>query len=158
MSFSTTDTPIESLSDWLMEQALSEPELEALFEGCNRRLHAAGIPVTRAIIASSILHPLYESFTVLWTLEGGIETTYHVHDSRNRDAFLSSPFHYMLEHCLPMLRRKLQGEDAVLDFPILEELAEKGMSDYLGYTVYFSTPSPEVHREEFAPGLIDFEA
>ncbi len=154
MSFSAANTPIDSLSDWLMEQALSEPDLEALFEGCNRRLHAAGIPVTRAMISSSILHPLYESFNVLWTLEGGIETTYHVHDSRNRDAWLSSPFHYMLSHDLTVLRRKLTGEEAVLDFPILEELLNAGITDYAGYTVYFKSPGQAQAYGEFEPGII----
>lgn len=154
MSFSAADTPIDALSDWLMDQALSEPELEDLYEGCNRRLHAAGIPVTRAMIASSILHPLYESFTVLWTLKEGIQTTYHVHDSKNRDAWLSSPFHYMLEYALPALRRKLTGADAVLDFQILEELAEAGMTDYLGFTVSFFDQKLENSFNEFGAGML----
>lgn len=154
MSFSAADTPIDALSDWLMEQALFEPELEALFEGCNRRLHAAGIPVARAMIASSILHPLYESFTVQWTLKDGIETTYHVHANRNRGAWMSSPLHYMLSYDLPNLRRKLIGEDAVLDFPVLEELAESGMTDYMSYTVSFYDPRRGDEHDEYGPGII----
>lgn len=154
MSFNTADTPIETLSDWLMEQALAEPELETLFEGCNRRLHAAGIPLSRAVISSSILHPLYESFSVFWTLENGISTTYHVHDSRNRDAFLSSPFYYLMKQRLPILRRRLQGQEAMLDFPVLEELAEMGMSDYLAYMVFFSAAPEASVRNGFEPGMI----
>lgn len=155
MSFNTADTPIDALSDWLMEQALSEPELEQLIEGCNRRLHAAGIPVSRSIITSPILHPLYRSFTVLWTLEDGIETTYHVHDSVNRDAWKASPLRYILQHRLPAFRRQLVGDNAVLDFPILEELAENGMTDYLCYLVPFGDDQKEVLGEdEFGSGII----
>ena len=155
MSFNSADTPVDALSDWLMEQALSEPELEELVEGCNRRLHAAGIPVSRSIITSPILHPLYRSFTVVWTLEGGIETTYHVHDSVNRDAWKASPLRYILMHHLPLLRRQLTGESAVLDFPVLEELAEQGMTDYLCYLIPFGDDqTTNMINEEFGSGII----
>ncbi len=155
MSFNTADTPIDALSDWLMEQALSEPALEELVEGCNRRLHAAGIPVSRTIITSPILHPLYRSFTVVWTLEEGIETTYHVHDSVNRDAWKASPLRYILKHRLPAFRRQLVGDNAVLDFPILEELAEEGMTDYLCYLVAFGDDQDvDFEQDEFGSGII----
>jgi adenylate cyclase len=155
MSFNSADTPVDALSDWLMEQALSEPELEELVEGCNRRLHAAGIPVARSIITSPILHPLYQSFTVIWTLDEGIETTYHVHDSINREAWKASPLRYLLKHRLPTLRRQLAGENAVLDFPVLEELAEKGMTDYLCYLVPFGEEQAvDLDEGEFGFGII----
>lgn len=155
MSFNSADTPIDALSDWLMEQALSEPELDDLVEGCNRRLHAAGIPVSRSIITSPILHPLYQSFTVVWTLDKGIETTYHVHDSINRDAWKMSPLRYILQHQLSVMRRQLVGENAVLDFPILEELAERGMTDYLCYLVPFGDQQAvELDKDEFGSGII----
>lgn len=155
MSFNTADTPVDALSDWLMEQALSEPELEDLVEGCNRRLHAAGIPVIRSIITSPILHPLYRSFTVVWSLGKGIETTYHVHDSVNRDAWQSSPLRYVLTHRLPALRRRLVGDSAVLDFPVLEALAESGMTDYLCYLVPFGDKQElDVDKDEFGSGII----
>jgi adenylate cyclase len=154
MSFNSADTPIDALSDWLMDQALSDPELEELVEGCNRRLHAAGIPVSRSIITSPILHPLYRSFTVLWTLEEGVETTYHVHDSVNRDEWKASPLHYVLQHRLPLLRRQLVGDSAVLDFPVLEELAERGMSDYLCYLIPFGDEQEEVAEDNFGSGII----
>jgi adenylate cyclase len=155
MSFYSADTPVDALSDWLMEQALSEPTLEELVEGCNRRLHAAGIPVLRSIITSPILHPLYQSFTVVWTFDGGIETTYHVHDSINRDAWKASPLRYILMHRLPTLRRQLAGENAVLDFPVLEELAENGMTDYLCYLVPFGEEQTvNLDEDEFGSGII----
>ena len=155
MSFNSADTPVDALSDWLMEQALSEPELEELVEGCNRRLHAAGIPVSRSIITSPILHPLYRSFTVVWTLEKGIETTYHVHDSINREAWIASPLRYILMHHLPLLRRQLAGENAVLDFPVLEELAESGMTDYLCYLIPFGEDqAANMEQDEFGSGII----
>jgi adenylate cyclase len=155
MSFNSADTPVDALSDWLMEQALSEPNLDDLVEGCNRRLHGAGIPISRSIITAPILHPLYRSFTVLWTLEGGVETTYHVHDSVNRDAWQASPLRYILQHRLPVLRRQLVGENAVLDFPILEELAEAGVTDYLCYLIPFGDDKNEdIDQDEFGQGII----
>lgn len=155
MSFNSADTPVDALSDWLMEQALSEPNLDDLVEGCNRRLHGAGIPVSRSIITSPILHPLYRSFTVVWTFKGGVETKYHVHDSVNREAWQASPLRYILRHRLPLLRRQLVGENAVLDFPVLEELVEDGMTDYLCYLVPFGeNENVDFSKDEFGQGII----
>ena len=45
----------------------------------------------------------------------------------------------MIETQLPFLRRRLVGEEALLDFPILAELRDKGATDYLAYLVPFSS-------------------
>ncbi len=53
------------------------------------------------------------------------------------DRFLRSPVFYMLKQRLPFLRRPLSGDDALLDFPFLEELRANGATDYFAYLIEF---------------------
>ena len=62
--------------------------------------------------------------------ERGREVLYG-HGTRNSASYRSSPVPVMMKNKLPMLRRRLVGEDAQLDFPILEELRDEGATDYL---------------------------
>jgi adenylate cyclase len=54
------------------------------------------------------------------------------------DRFRQSPLFHMIESQIPFLRRRLTGDEALLDFPILEEFREQGITDYLGFMVGFS--------------------
>ena len=52
---------IDGIADWLIEQALGDPDLDAMFATCCERLCAAGIPLWRTHIAFRTLHPLFEA-------------------------------------------------------------------------------------------------
>ena len=52
---------VDSVAEWLMEQALGDGEIKTIFAGCCRRLVAAGLPVSRVFLTYRTLHPLYAS-------------------------------------------------------------------------------------------------
>ncbi|KAA3623148.1 MAG: adenylate/guanylate cyclase domain-containing protein [Proteobacteria bacterium] len=128
---------IDRICEWLVDQALAEPELDELVAGCSERLYAAGIPLARVMLGYSTLHPLYRSRTLYWTPDGAIERVGHTYDSVESNGWLRSPLRYMIEHRVFMLRRRLTGRHAMLDFPILEELRDQGITDYFAYLVSF---------------------
>ena len=43
----------------------------------------------------------------------------------------------MVRTQLPFLRRRLTGDEAIIDFPLLAELRDAGATDYLDYLVSF---------------------
>jgi adenylate cyclase len=43
----------------------------------------------------------------------------------------------MVRTQLPFLRRRLTGDEAIVDSPVLAELRDAAATDYLGYLVYF---------------------
>ena len=49
-----------------MTQALADAEAETIIAGCCERLSAVGIPIYRAHLTFSVLHPLYSSVGYLW--------------------------------------------------------------------------------------------
>jgi adenylate cyclase len=128
---------IGTVEDWLMAQTLGEPDLQALFEGCCARLHAAGIPIARAYIACRILHPLFSVLALTWRPNTGI-TVQELPHARDIRGWQESPFSLLVKHGLPSIRRRLVGPEAVVDFPLLAEIRDQGMTDYFGYVVSFS--------------------
>ncbi len=131
---------VDRVAEWLMSEALGDGEIREIFRGCCRRLVAAGIPVSRAFMSFRTLHPLFASVSLVWErgeAEVRVEETLHER-AYTSEQWRRSPMFHMLEAQIPYLRRRLTGPSAVLDFPVLEELAAAGVTDYLGFMVPFA--------------------
>jgi adenylate cyclase len=129
-----------ALEDWLLDNALKAVVLDDLVDGLVRRVLATGIPVRRCSVAWSILHPLFDAESVTWTRADGPVMNQFPHTQREREAWSKSPIRHMLANGLDALRRRLAGPAAELDFPLCEELAAAGDTDYLAFTIRFDIP------------------
>ncbi len=130
---------IDGVADWLMSQALAETDFEPLFEGCCERLLAAGVPLWRAHVTFRMLHPLYEAMGLTWLRGRGVEIFHYPHrlEAEYPEAFRANPLLHLIKTQLPLLRRRLTGPEALLDFPLLTELRDQGASDYFAYLISF---------------------
>ena len=143
---------VNAVTDWLMQQALGQADIEDIFDGCCQRLDAAGLPIARAMIFFRTLHPLYASTIIFWRRGENIRSSRTRHeDSFTSDEFTNSPIHRLSTSRTPFLRRRLVGDTALLDFPVLEELRDQGTSDYFAYKVAFAS---ELDDEEYEDGII----
>ena len=143
---------VNAVTDWLMQQALGQAEIEDIFDGCCQRLDAAGLPIARAMIFFRTLHPLYASTIMFWRRGENVRSSRTRHeDSFTSDEFTSSPIHRLATTRTPFLRRRLVGDTALLDFPVLEELRDQGTSDYLAYKVAFAS---KLNQDEYEDGII----
>lgn len=136
---------IDSLADWLMTQALGGTDLARLVEGCCQRLSAAGVPLMRALVSHRTLHPLFDSVWLTWQRDEGIGTFEMPHGRRGSEVFQRSPFFHLIDTGIPFLRRRLVGDEAVLDFPVLSEFRDKGATDYIAYLVPFNGAAGDGH-------------
>jgi adenylate cyclase len=127
---------IGGVADWLMLQALGEPDLEDLFGGCCARTRAAGIPIARGFIGFRILHPLFTVMSLYWRPDKGISTDM-ISGSPDGSGFDRTPYPDMIRDRIPNLRRRLSGPDAMIDYPSLARVRDEGMTDYLAYLVAF---------------------
>ena len=57
---------IDGIEDWLIDQALGTPDLGVMFGEMCERLRDCNVPVDRAMIGWSTLHPLIEAETAVW--------------------------------------------------------------------------------------------
>ena len=124
-------TFIASIEDWLIGEALGDPDITALFGTLCDRLHAIGVPLDRASLSWPTLHPLFRSEQVFWHRGKGTEFQQYIHETTQSDAWLRSPLYHVVAHGLSQLRRQLSGPGALVDFQVLEEFREQGYTDYL---------------------------
>ena len=122
---------IGQVTDWLVDQSLGEPDIVELFEGVCIRLNAIGVPVSRAMLMWSTLHPLFQAENVVWKNEPAAELRQFKHQDMGTEEWHRSPMRHMLQTNISVLRRRLTGAGALLDFEILKDLAGEGYTDYL---------------------------
>lgn len=134
----TNGALITEIANWLIDQALGKVDLQVMSEQFYNRVYAAGIPIIRGHISFDTLHPLFAAVSMEWKPGQGIETNYRPHIShKTTDEWKNSPFYSLTENNLGFLRRHLVGEEAVLDFPILENFKKQGGTDYLAFMIPF---------------------
>lgn len=122
------------ITDWLIDQALGDPEMDRMFCDLCDRIYAAGIPIKRARVTWPTLHPLFSAETVLWTQGEGAELEQFPHREDKSEEWLKSPMRFMVENEIEFFRRRLTGPNKILDFEILESFRDRGLTDYLAMT------------------------
>lgn len=142
------NTLISRINEWLVDQALGEPDIVEMFEGVCHKLHAIGIPVARARLTWPTLHPLFQAETILWRRGHETEFEQFVHQEEASEAWLNSPMKYMFDNEVDVLRRNLDGPNKLIDFPVLKDVIEQGMTDYLVVSTALATRSAGDERRQ----------
>ena len=138
---------IIELHVWAVRQGLLGIGAAELFESFCRRLALAGVRLWRASAAMRTLHPQWGGYSYTWRRDlDAIEPLQFERGDERRRIWLTSPFAFLVAqaqtrpgHADPWLhlRRRLTGPEAQLDFPVLEELAGDGGTDYFAEIVRF---------------------
>ena len=126
-----------AIVEWLAGEALQDSEPPALYDELCQRLRGVGMPILRGRVGFRILHPLYDAGTMNWTRENGVAVEFYRPEDSGREQFLLSPMGHALTHRLPVLRRRLTGDAALLDFEVLDEFRAAGGTDYVVFLVGF---------------------
>ena len=127
------------LVEWLLLEGWTMPSAEELVRGLGRRLVQEGIPVCRLRITIRILHPLVAGFHFTWIRDtDAVEEFMPGHAIRDSEAYRRSPYFALFDDGAKSVRRRLDGPQANLDFPILKDLKDQGVTDYLALPIIFS--------------------
>ena len=129
---------IDLIHVWCREAARRIQGSAALLSGFSEELVAAGVPLARMTLSLQTLHPQVLVAAYYWSPDEGITTRTVPYGADLSSAFLDSPIRLIFEGA-PHVRRHLTGPEAALDFLILEELEEKGLTDYFVLPVPFSS-------------------
>jgi adenylate cyclase len=135
-----TESDVQSLSNWLIEQAFGDPDVVDVFVGLCERLLAIGIQIDRANFAWPTLHPLFDAEAVVWYPGKGATLETLVHGSERTAGWMKSPMKHAVENDLSVFRRRLSNPSDRAGFPILQDLADQGMTDYLLFATRFTIP------------------
>jgi adenylate cyclase len=138
---------IIELHVWAVRQGLFGTAAAQLFDGFCQRLVIAGVPLWRGYAAMETLHPQWGGYSYTRRRDlNAIEPGHFERSTYRGPVWFDSPFAYLLsqrnalsEQSTPWrhLRRRLAGSEAQLDFPILQELAAAGATDYFAEIVGF---------------------
>jgi adenylate cyclase len=138
---------IIELHVWAVREGLLGTAAAELFDGFCQRLVLGGLPLWRASAAMRTLHPQWGGYSYLWRRDlNAIEPSQFERGTEYSQDWLTSPFAYLVGQARAEggtgdpwrhLRRRLCGPEALLDFPLLEELAAAGGTDYFAQIVRF---------------------
>ncbi len=129
---------VQEISDWLINQTLLGSTPDKLLKGVCEQLNTAGIAINRGHIACGYLHPLFRSFGVTWTRDGGIFRDRFSHNETGTARWKASPLKHVLDNRLTELRRRIGSGDGVEEFDILQCFADEGSTDYVLMMTPFS--------------------
>lgn len=145
---------ISPIRDWLIEQALGNPDIVELFDALCIRISSVGIPITRARLFWPTLHPLFQAETVGWDRNRKSRLEQFVHQDEASDAWLKSPLKYLIDHDLKLIRRELTGDNRLVDFELLEELESAGFTDFIAMRTKLDGISFRLRDDEESNGIM----
>jgi adenylate cyclase len=125
------------LRDWVIREAWRAPSPQDLIERLSLRLIEAGFPLWRLRLLIRTLHPQLFATGLHWQRDGEVRTVHPSHAVLQSRAYLESPFAPILKG-EGGVRRRLEGSQPRLDYPILQELHEAGATDYVAMPMRFS--------------------
>ncbi|MGH6905147.1 MAG: adenylate/guanylate cyclase domain-containing protein [Geminicoccaceae bacterium] len=126
------DARFRPLIEWIAAAGLSGRRELELLEGFCAGAVAVGLPLARAVVGIDTLHPVLEGRIFEWQRDasGPTQSEYgRLDPDSSNDKWLQSPFHRLYESGATTLRHRLGN--AELQFPVLEDLRRRGMTDYL---------------------------
>ena len=136
--------------EWLVDRGLRGLPLEEQVDGFCRRVVEAGFPARRFNMLMGTLHPRHGARSYTWRPEGLTTGEFPRRRSdAESEAYLRSPIHHLRSLGELRLRRRLDTE-VPQEFPLLEELREAGMTDYVARLVPFDVGDVPALRTEGA--------
>jgi uncharacterized protein (DUF427 family) len=131
-------TKSNPLLEWLGRDAWRAETPQDLIERLAHRLVAAGLPLWRLRLLVRTLHP--QLFATAFTWRSDLERVHTGHPGHamlQSRQYLESPFAPILRG-EGGVRRRLEGADPRLDYPVLRDLHADGATDYVAMPMRFS--------------------
>ncbi len=124
---------------WAVREGLRGATAYELFDGYCQRLVVNGTPLWRAHTTMETLHPQWNAYGYTWRRDlNAIAPEQYPHGSDEGADFLGSPINTLVTQARagapnPTMRRRLETGPEERDFPVLEEFAAEGATDYAAY-------------------------
>src|ERR1700676_2409379 len=128
---------IKSVVDWLIDGARSAPLAQDVLTELCERLSAGGLPLWRAMVFVRTLHPQVVGRRFAWRPDTGTVVAEGLFELLERQSFRNSPV-AEVSNTGVTLRRRLADADCPMDYPILHDLREEGVTDYLVSPLVFT--------------------
>src|SRR5215469_11009424 len=126
---------IDGIADWMIGRARRIASDAAAIDEFSWRLYAAGLPLLRVSLHVGTLHPQYLGAAIIWWRDTGRTVRLMIkHEMRDLIPYAVNPVRRVREGG-ETLRRRLDGPETQFDFTVLNDLKERGATDYLALPV-----------------------
>ena len=127
----------DTIRQWILQEGRLIPGTAEFLEELGQVLIRSGIPLLRATLHTRTLHP--QVLATIWLWRRGERGTQldREHGVEITAAFLESPIRVIYEGA-GAVRRRLEGSEEDLDFPVLQEVKAMGATDYVALPVRFT--------------------
>jgi len=130
-----THDSVDAIAEWLIGDARRIRSAAAAIDEFAWRLYAAGMPVLRVSLHAGTLHPQFLGATLIWWRDTGRTVRVMIkHEIADLIPYAENPVRRVREGG-ETLRRRLEGPDVRFDFTVLQELKERGATDYVALPV-----------------------
>jgi class 3 adenylate cyclase/uncharacterized protein (DUF427 family) len=124
--------------DWILREAWDTENATDLTKRLGSVLTGAGMEVRRMSVFIRTLHPLLIGSAYVWRSDSEeINNFVLTHDTLSSPTFLDSPL-IPIFNGAGGIRRRLEGDNPLLDYGIIKQLHEEGMTDYAAMPMTFS--------------------
>ena len=126
------------LLEWLVKDSWSATSAKELFESFADTLIESGVPIHRFRLIIRTLHPQVAARAYDWT-QGEDEVVEFLapYSMLESSEYLDSPFAAIIDGA-GGVRRRLDIAEPQLDYPILKDLLDDGITDYVAMPMMFS--------------------
>ena len=132
------DAKDNPLVNWLVRDAWMSKSSRDLVMHFSDAMIAAGFPLWRLRLLVRTLNPLLFALVYTWQRDGDEVSESEVsHEVLQGEQYRNSPFALVING-EGGVRRRLEGPNVRLDFPVLEDLVAEGATDYVAMPLRFS--------------------
>ncbi len=135
------------LITWLVTRGLEGADKEELLDGYCTRLVDLGVPLMRFHAAQSALHPVYGGTGYSWYQGQGGEYKSFEYSEEPNENWQQSPLFAILNEGLDYIHERLVDQNEASRFPLLNELRERGATDYFATGVATDVPTDNGLRD-----------
>lgn len=129
---------------WLTGASLKGLPIGETLAGLGERMVAAGIPIERAHVSTAALHPMVSAFSLDWEPGGPCRRSSRSHDMPVNQGWTNSPLRHMILNNEYVLRQRFEGANEAFRFPVFQEFAEAGLTDWIARAESFEWASQDV--------------
>lgn len=137
----------KAVADWLIDGARSAADTQRVLGELCDRLLSCGFPIWRVGLFLLTLHPHIMGQRFLWKTGSAVDVNSAPFEAFQSDDFRNSPVRRVIDSGISV-RRHLAEKDCPIDFSMLRELREEGVTDYLAVPLFFA--DSVVHGATFA--------
>ena len=124
-----------AVAAWLVDKARRLPSAARFVDEFAWRMLASGLPLLRVTLHCGTLHPQFLGATYTWwRTSGRTRAVMIAHEVADLIPYADNPVQRVSEGG-EVLRRRLEGAGAVLDFSVLHDIKARGATDYYALPV-----------------------